>query len=202
MQFNRQPRVDDKTLMGYFPLPKPSIDTGMGLERVAAVLQGVISNSETDIFPPQTKKAPELTNIPKVAANHVGTAAPGRPAEPSSAADLKSTSAASLRVIADHARAATFLISDGVIPGNEGRNYVLRKIIRRAITHGRLLGQTKPFLHQMVAAVRDLMQNAYPELRGTAEQTSKVIYSEETRFSHTLEVGLEKLEELIKRSVV
>jgi alanyl-tRNA synthetase len=178
-------------------LPKPSIDTGMGLERVAAVLQGVISNYETDLFTPLTKKAAELTKIQQVAANHVGTAAPGRPAEPSSAADPKSASAASLRVIADHARAATFLISDGVIPGNEGRNYVLRKIIRRGITHGRLLGQTKPFLHEMVFAVRDLMQDAYPELKETAERVSKTVLAEETRFANTLDLGLKKLEEAI-----
>ncbi len=90
--------------------------------------------------------------------------------------------AASLRVIADHSRAATFLISDGVLPSNEGRGYVLRKIIRRAITHGRLLGQTKPFLHEMVFAVRDLMQDAYPELNETAERVSRVVLAEETRF--------------------
>jgi alanyl-tRNA synthetase len=177
------------------PLPKPSIDTGMGLERVASVLQGVISNYDTDLFTPLTKKAAELTNTSHPTSAHVGTAAPGRPAEPSSA---KTTQAASLRVIADHARAATFLISDGVIPGNEGRNYVLRKIIRRAITHGRLLGQTKPFLHQMVFAVRDLMQDAYPELRETADRVSKAVLAEETRFSNTLDLGLKKLEEAIQ----
>jgi hypothetical protein len=98
-------------------------------------------------------------------------------------------------VIADHSRAATFLISDGVIPSNEGRGYVLRKIIRRAITHGRLLGQTKPFLHQMVFSVRDLMQDAYPELNETVERVSKAVLAEETRFAHTMEVGLKKLEE-------
>src|SRR6201999_342829 len=103
-------------------------------------------------------------------------------------------SAASLRVIADHSRAATFLISDGVLPSNEGRGYVLRKIIRRAITHGRLLGQTKPFLHEMIFAVRDLMQDAYPELKETAEQVSQNVLLEETRFAHTLDVGLERLE--------
>src|SRR5277367_5297283 len=108
------------------PLPKPSIDTGMGLERVTAVLQGVISNYDTDLFTPLIKRAAELTNT------HIGTAAPGRPAEHSSAAEGHK-SAASLRVIADHSRAATFLISDGVVPSNEGRGYVLRKIIRRAI---------------------------------------------------------------------
>ena len=132
------------------PLPKPSIDTGMGLERIAAVLQGVISNYDTDLFTPLIKRAAELTG-----ADHRlvwGRAPPPVQAEQSSAG---SKSAASLRVIADHSRAATFLISDGVIPSNEGRGYVLRKIIRRAITHGRLLGQEKPFLHEMVFAVRD-----------------------------------------------
>ncbi len=173
------------------PLPKPSIDTGAGLERVTAVLQGVISNYETDLFTPLIKRAAELT---ETSTGHVGTAAPGRPAERSSAA-ASTHGAASLRVIADHARAATFLISDGVIPSNEGRGYVLRKIIRRAITHGRLLGQNKPFLHQMVFAVRDLMQGAYPELKETAERVSKAVLAEETRFAHTMEVGLKKLED-------
>jgi alanyl-tRNA synthetase len=100
-----------------------------------------------------------------------------------------------LRVIADHSRAATFLISDGVIPQNEGRGYVLRKIIRRAITHGRLLGQTKPFLHEMVFTVRDLMQDAYPELRESSERASKAVFAEERRFNSTMEIGLAKLEE-------
>src|SRR6185312_6927459 len=101
--------------------------------------------------------------------------------------------AASLRVISDHARSATFLISDGVLPSNEGRGYVLRKIIRRAITHGRLLGQTKPFLHEMVFAVCDLMQDAYPDLNETSERVSKVVLAEESRFANTLEVGLEQI---------
>ena len=102
-------------------------------------------------------------------------------------------SAASLRVIADHSRAATFLISDGVVPSNEGRGYVLRKIIRRAITHGRLLGQTKPFLHEMVFTVRDVMQDAYPELKDTSSRVSKTVLAEEQRFAHTLGPGLERL---------
>src|SRR5262249_37438587 len=111
---------------------------------------------------------------------HVGTGASPVPTERSSAPSAGgSKGAASLRVIADHSRAATFLLSDGVIPSNEGRGYVLRKIIRRAITHGRLLGQTKPFLHQMVFAVRDLMQDAYPELNETAERVSKAVLAEE-----------------------
>jgi alanyl-tRNA synthetase len=191
------------------PLPKPSIDTGMGLERVASVLQGVISNYDTDLFTPLIQRAAELTSelhspgqpraaIPAKAGtttNHVETAA-----EQGSAGSLGHKAAASLRVIADHSRAATFLISDGVLPSNEGRGYVLRKIIRRAITHGRLLGQTKPFLYQMVFAVRDLMQDAYPELNETAERVSKAVHVEETRFAHTMDVGLEKLETLLKNS--
>ena len=174
------------------PLPKPSIDTGMGLERVTAVLQGVISNYETDLFTPLIKRAEELTGR---STERVGTGASPVQAERGSAVSHKS--AASLRVIADHSRAATFLISDGVLPSNEGRGYVLRKIIRRAITHGRLLGQTKPFLYQMVFAVRDLMIDAYPELNETAERVSKAVLAEEQRFAHTLDLGLQKLEEAI-----
>jgi alanyl-tRNA synthetase len=181
------------------PLPKPSIDTGAGLERLASVLQGVISNYETDLFTPLIKRAAGLT---EAATARVGTGASPVQAERSSAQTAGTHGAASLRVIADHSRAATFLISDGVIPSNEGRGYVLRKIIRRAITHGRLLGQEKPFLHEMVSAVRDLMQDAYPELNETAERTSKAVLSEEVRFSHTLEAGLEKLEELISTAIV
>jgi alanyl-tRNA synthetase len=200
------------------PLPKPSIDTGMGLERVAAVLQGVISNYDTDLFTPLIKRAAELTGVsighvepglrptptqPEatpgggVTVGNGGTGVPPVQAEQGSAG---SKSAASLRVIADHSRAATFLISDGVLPANEGRGYVLRKIIRRAITHGRLLGHDKPFLHKMVLAVRDLMQNAYPELNESADRVAKTVLSEEQRFAHTLDVGLQKLEEAIRLS--
>jgi len=168
------------------PLPKPSIDTGMGLERVTAVLQGVISNYETDLFMPLIKRAAELTGTSLT--RELGK-------------EAHTKSAASLRVIADHSRAATFLISDGVLPSNEGRGYVLRKIIRRAITHGRLLGQMKPFLHEMVFAVRDLMQDAYPELEETADRVSKAEAVEETRFAHTMDVGLARLETLLKSSV-
>jgi len=166
-------------------LPKPSIDTGAGLERIAAVLQGVISNYETDLFTPLIKRAAELT---------------GTPLKKELDKEAHTKSAASLRVIADHSRAATFLISDGVIPSNEGRGYVLRKIIRRAITHGRLLGQTKPFLHEMVFAVRDLMQDAYPELKESVDRVSKAVQAEETRFAHTIDVGLSKLEEYGKNA--
>ena len=168
------------------PLPKPSIDTGMGLERIAAVLQGVISNYETDLFTPLIKRAAELT---------------GASLKKELDKEAHTKSAASLRVIADHSRAATFLISDGVIPQNEGRGYVLRKIIRRAITHGRLLGQTNPFLHEMVFAVRDLMQDAYPELNETAGRVTKAVLAEETRFGNTLGPGLQKLEEYIHQAV-
>ena len=162
------------------PLPKPSIDTGAGLERVTAVMQGVVSNYDTDLFMPLIKRAAELT----------GTSL-AKEAEK----EAKSKSAASLRVIADHARAATFLISDGVVPANEGRGYVLRKIIRRAIRHGRLLGQNEPFLYQMVFAVRDLMQEAYPELNSSAERVAQAVETEETRFAHTLDIGLQRLDD-------
>ncbi|MGH9500551.1 MAG: alanine--tRNA ligase [Terriglobales bacterium] len=204
MQYDRQP---GSTKL----LPKPSIDTGMGLERLATVLQGVISNYDTDLFTPLISRAAELTGDlrppgqPGTAVStqtekkHVATAALGRRAERSSAAPSHH-GAASLRVIADHSRAATFLISDGVLPANDGRGYVLRKIVRRAITHGRLLGQSAPFLYQMVFAVRDLMQDAYPELKETAERVSKVVLAEEQRFAHTLDVGLQRLETLLDKA--
>jgi alanyl-tRNA synthetase len=162
------------------PLPKPSIDTGAGLERVTAVLQGVVSNYDTDLFTPLIKRAAELTGVSLTT---------------EAEREAKSKSAASLRVIADHARAATFLISDGVVPANEGRGYVLRKIIRRAIRHGRLLGQNKPFLYQMVFAVRDQMKEAYPELNSSAERVARAVETEETRFAHTLDIGLQRLDD-------
>jgi alanyl-tRNA synthetase len=149
------------------------------------VLQGVISNYDTDLFTPLIARAAELT---------------GASLKKELEKEAKAKSAASLRVIADHSRAATFLISDGVLPANDGRGYVLRKIIRRAITHGRLLGQSKPFLYEMVFAVRDLMQDAYPELNETLDRVSKTVQLEETRFAHTLDVGLERLEGLLKQS--
>jgi alanyl-tRNA synthetase len=160
------------------PLPKPSIDTGMGLERVSAVLQGVLSNFETDLFTPLIKRAEQLTGH-KVEADH----------------EVDDRSRASLRIIADHARAATFLISDGVHPQNEGRGYVLRKILRRGIRHGRLLGQEKPFMHEMVFAVRDEMGVAYPELKESAERVARVVLAEEQQFARTLELGLRQMNE-------
>ncbi len=190
MQYNRDAGVKDGVSWFEFKLlPNPSIDTGAGLERVAAVMQGVISNYDTDLFVPLIKRAAELTGTKQLD-------------EELKREDVEEQhhQAASLRVIADHARAATFLISDGVLPMNEGRGYVLRKIIRRAIRHGRLLGAEKPFLFEMVFAVRDLMKDAYPELIESANRVSATIKGEETRFAHTLDIGMAKLEELIGQS--
>jgi alanyl-tRNA synthetase len=185
MQFDRSAQVDaaGKTT-GYklTPLPKPSIDTGMGLERVAAVLQGKVSNFETDLFTPLIVKAAELVGLAELTELE------------------KLLSNASLRIIADHARAATFLINDGVLPSNEGRGYVLRKILRRGIRHGRLLGQEKPFLYQMVNAVRDLMQGAYPELADSAARVAKVVEAEEKQFDRVLKIGLTRLNEELQGS--
>jgi alanyl-tRNA synthetase len=187
MQFDR---ASDGTLS---PLPKPSIDTGMGLERIACVLQGVLSNYQTDLFLPLIGKAAELTGFREFGV------------ESSSVESLQQIAgseekgAASLRIIADHARAATFLISDGVLPANEGRGYVLRKILRRGIRHGRLLGQERPFMHEMVFAVRDEMKVAYPELVETAERVAKVVLAEEEQFARVMEAGTRHLDELIER---
>jgi alanyl-tRNA synthetase len=176
MQFDRSAVVDaaGKTSYTLTPLPRPSIDTGMGLERVAAVLQGKVSNFETDLFTPLIARAAELTGTKNDLSN------------------------ASLRIIADHARAATFLINDGVLPSNEGRGYVLRKILRRGIRHGRLLGQEKPFLFEMVYAVRDLMQGAYPELADSASRVAKVVEAEEKQFDRVLKIGVTRLNEELK----
>jgi len=163
------------------PLAKPCIDTGMGLERISAVLQGVKSNYETDLFTPIFKEIEVIGGISYGQDHRTDT---------------------SLRVIADHSRAATFLISDGVLPSNEGRGYVLRRIMRRAMRHGRMLGIDGPFLYRTVSRVVDLMKGAYPELRETEAFVSKVIQNEEERFSETLDSGLrilrEELEELQK----
>jgi alanyl-tRNA synthetase len=179
MQFDRSAIVDPVTRATSYklaPLPKPSIDTGAGLERLAAVLQGKVSNFETDLFTPLIARAAELTGVK----NDVGTA--------------------SLRIISDHARAATFLINDGVLPSNEGRGYVLRKILRRGIRHGRLLGQEQPFLFEMVYAVRDLMQGAYPELIDSAARVAKVVKAEEEQFDRVLKIGLTRLNEELQGS--
>jgi len=167
MQFNRD--ASGKLT----PLPRPSIDTGLGLERVAAVLQGVISNYDTDLFQPLIDEATKLANVERA-----------RPEiEPS------------LRIIADHTRAATFLVSDGVIPSNEGRGYVLRKIIRRALRHAHMLDAPSPFLSLIVGVVCAQMKSAYPELASGADRIAKIISSEETKFGRTLNVGLAKLED-------
>ncbi len=184
MQFDRT--VDAAGVATLSPLPKPSIDTGMGLERIACLLQGVLSNYQTDLFMPLIVRAAELTG--KAGAGFQDPAVSDQLSAMSDDRD-----AASLRIIADHARCATFLISDGVLPSNEGRGYVLRKIMRRGIRHGRLLGQEKPFLHEMVFAVRDEMGTAYPELKETAERVAKVVLAEEQQFSRTLELGLKQM---------
>ncbi len=185
MQFDRSA---DGTLT---PLPKPSIDTGMGLERVAAVLQGKVSNYETDLFTPLIARAKELVG---------GLSGELAGLTPEELAISEEKGAASLRIIADHARAATLLISDGVLPANEGRGYVLRKILRRGIRHGRLLGQEQPFMHEMVFAVRDEMAVAYPELKDLAERVSKIVLAEEQQFARTLELGLKQMNEETLRS--
>ena len=194
MQFDRAAVVDaaGKTT-GYklTPLPKPSIDTGMGLERVAAVLQGVVSNFDTDLFTPLTKRAAELTHFKPT---KLFPDAHDLSIYPSDVvAEWMEEHGPSLRIIADHARAATFLINDGVLPANEGRGYVLRKILRRGIRHGRLLGQEQPFLFEMVFAVRDLMQGAYPELIDSAAHVAKVVEAEEKQFDRVLTKGAELL---------
>jgi alanyl-tRNA synthetase len=168
------------------PLPKPSIDTGMGLERVTAVLQDVISNYDTDLFTPLIARAAELT----------GTSL-AKEVEKES----KTKSAASLRVIADHSRAATFLISDGLQPDNLGRGYTLRKIIRRAVLHATLLGQKKPCLYAMVRVVVEVMKDAYPELVESADRVASVIEKEETRFLELLRSTQELLDDEIQRIV-
>ncbi|HMA88883.1 MAG TPA: alanine--tRNA ligase [Burkholderiales bacterium] len=163
MQFNR----DEQGVM--HPLPKPSVDTGMGLERIAAVLQGKHSNYEIDLF----------QDLIRAAARETG------------AKDLKSPS---LNVIADHIRACSFLIVDGVIPGNEGRGYVLRRIVRRAIRHGYKLGQQQPFFHRLVEDLDRAMGTAYPELTAAKTRVAQVLSQEEERFAETLHHGMQVLE--------
>ncbi len=160
------------------PLPKPSVDTGMGLERMTAVLQGKHSNYDTDLLKPLTQYAAEIS---------------GRDYGSDKAADV------SMRVIADHARATAFLVSDGVAPDNDGRGYVLRKIMRRAIRHGRLIGIEDEFLHRMADRVADLMQDAYPELASTRDYVSRVVRHEEQRFSSTLRIALDQLSDVLDR---
>ena len=185
MQFDRSAvtGADGKTSYKLTPLPKPSIDTGMGLERVSAVLQGKVSNFETDLFTPLIERAAQLVYGLR------------DPITDSLVSLDQFVANASLRIISDHARAATFLINDGVLPSNEGRGYVLRKILRRGSRHGRLLGQERPFLFEMVYAVRDLMQGAYPELTESASRVAKVVEAEERQFDRVLKIGLTRLNE-------
>ncbi len=170
MEFNR----DESGKMT--PLPKPSIDTGMGLERVAAVLQGVTSNYETDLFMPVIREIETLS---------------GHAFEDSSQVNV------SMKVVADHSRAAAFLIGDGVLPSNEGRGYVLRRILRRAVRYGRTLGLTKPFLYQTAGKVSQVMKAAYPELLEADAYIKSIIRSEEERFLGTLDTGLRVLEDAL-----
>ncbi|MDX1348386.1 MAG: alanine--tRNA ligase [Thiomicrorhabdus chilensis] len=166
MQFDR---AADGTLT---PLPKPSVDTGMGLERLAAVMQGVHNNYNIDLFRALVKKASQLTGEKDFANN-------------------------SLRVISDHIRSCAFMITDGVLPSNEGRGYVLRRIIRRAIRHGYKLGQSQPFFHQLVDTLVEQMGEAYPELKAEAANVERALKLEEERFAETLENGMKQLEDYV-----
>ncbi len=172
MQFNR---AEDGTMT---KLPKPSIDTGMGLERVAAVLQGKFNNYDSDLF------APIISCLENLSGRSYGTNADDNVA---------------MRVIADHARATAFLVADGVLPSNEGRGYVLRRIMRRAIRFGKSLGLEKPFMDKVTAAVVDSMAHAYPHLNDAVELLKKVVNNEEERFRGTLENGLIILDQEISR---
>jgi alanyl-tRNA synthetase len=162
------------------PLPAPSIDTGMGLERISAVMQGTLSNYDTPLFMPLLN---EIGRISGRAYTHS-----------SSATDI------SMRVVADHTRAATFLIADGVVPSNEWRGYVLRKIMRRAMRHGRKLGMNEPFMHQLVDVLVREMGDAYPELKAGRDAIVQVIKSEEERFDAVLTGGLPRLEDVLERA--
>jgi alanyl-tRNA synthetase len=182
MEFDRQP---DGRLQ---PLPKPSIDTGMGLERIAAVIGETLSNYDTDLFGPLLGTIAERTQGTSDAAL-VRDLATGM-----------SPMAISSRVIADHMRAMTFLIADGVVPSNEWRGYVLRKIMRRAMRHGKRLGMTEPFLHTLVDVVVREMGDAYPELRLSRDSIVTVVTSEEERFDAVLTAGLPRLEDVLDRA--
>lgn len=168
MQYERQ---TDGTLI---PLPKPSVDTGMGLERIAAVMQHVHNNYDIDLF------------------KHLLTAA----AQATGASDMENKS---LRVIADHIRSCSFLISDGVLPSNEGRGYVLRRIIRRAVRHGNQLGQKQPFFHKLVKALAEVMGDAYPELRKNQAHIERILLQEEEQFEKTLDKGMAVLEDALTK---
>jgi alanyl-tRNA synthetase len=173
MQFNR----DASGAMA--PLPKPSIDTGMGLERVAAVMQGVQSDYDTDLF------RPIITQVERLSSKRYG-------------ADAEHD--VSMQVIADHARAATFLITDGVVPSNEWRGYVLRRIMRRAMRHGRLLGMREPFLWDVGGAVVEILGGAYPEIVESRGRVAETVRQEEERFAGTLDVGMARIREYVREN--
>ena len=175
MEFERQ---QDGTLT---PLPAPSIDTGMGLERVTAVIQGKLANYDTDLF------TPILAAIGDRAGRRYG-------------ATIDDPADVSMRVVADHLRAMTFLIADGVVPSNEWRGYVLRKIMRRAMRHGKKLGFVEPALHTFVDVLVAEMGDAYPELRTGRDNIVRVVRSEEERFDAVLTAGLPRLEEVLDRA--
>ena len=160
-------------------LPQPSIDTGMGLERITSLIQGVNSNYDTDLFIPILNEAGRMSGHPYGEDPDQDT---------------------SLRILADHSRSCMFLIDDGVVPGNDGRGYVLRKILRRAIRHGRLLGMHEPFIFTLTALVGDLMKEAYPELEKSRDYAAKVVRYEEEKFSVTLDLGLERLDEVFEKT--
>jgi alanyl-tRNA synthetase len=166
MQYNRDSSGE------LHPLPKPSVDTGMGLERIAAVMQGVHSNYQIDLF----------QALIKAAANTLG---------------VDELDNSSLKVIADHIRSCAFLIADGVLPGNEGRGYVLRRIIRRAIRHGNKLGATAPFFHRLVGTLAQQMGDAYPELVERQPQIEKALLAEEEQFAKTLDHGMQILDDAL-----
>lgn len=161
------------------PLPAPSIDTGMGMERVTAMLQGVKSNYETDLFRPIIEFTAELAGID--------------PSDPSHRVDLN--------VVADHARALSFLISDGVLPANDGRGYVLRRVLRRAAKHGKAIGLAKSFLSSVSARVIENMKEFYPELEFNRHFIKEVLDAEEERFNHTLANGLKRFEDLLQKTI-
>jgi alanyl-tRNA synthetase len=170
MQYNR----DENGNLS--PLPKPSIDTGMGLERISAVLQGKTNNFDTDLFNPITAAISSITGV------RYGSSV---------------EKDASIRVIADHLRASTFLISEGIVPSNEGRGYVLRRIIRRASRHARLLDVHEPCIHKMVGSVIESLGDIYPEISYERERTEKLLRIEEERFTRTIEMGMNILDEII-----
>ena len=171
MQFNRD--AEGKLT----PLPKPSVDTGAGLERIAMVMQKVDSNYDTDLFTPLLKTIEQMTGKEYFE-------------------DKRGTSH---RVIADHIRALTFAIADGAMPSNEGRGYVLRRILRRASRHGRLLDLHEPFIYKLTATLVDIMGNSFPEIKQQAEHVALVIKSEEESFGETLDRGMEIFEKVVEK---